>query len=299
MEVLLVAATAVPALIVLTAPLRQSGASQASLGAVSGELSGASATPQAPIPAPGHEVYGFVPYWEMDSGIAGHVARTPLTTLALFSVSTTASGSLATKASGYQKITGDIGGELIRGAHRQAQHVELVFTTFGYAKNARFFSTQTVQARTIDELVALAQRLQVDGVDVDAESVDLEHVAGYGKFVGDLRAALRAKDPAAQVSVATTGGPIGALMALAASQAGADRIFLMAYDYHAANSSPGASAPLGRRDGNPKTLSWSLDLYRQVGVPVERTILGLPLYGMSWPVSGPDIGAPQVGKGTA
>lgn len=298
-ELLLVAITAVPVLIAFTAPLRQSSAPQASLVTVSGGVAGASATPQVAIPAPGHEVYGFVPYWEMDNGIAAHVARTPLTTLALFSVSATGSGSLGTKAKGYRKITGDIGARLIRDAHRDARRVELVFTSFGSAKNARFFSRPTAEARAIVELVALAQRLDVDGINVDVELIDLERIAGYGQFVGELREALRAKIPRAQVSVATTGGPIGALMALAASQAGADRVFVMAYDYHAANSQPGASAPLGRRDGDPKTLSWSLDLYREVGVPVERTILGLPLYGMSWPASGPEIGAPQVGKGTA
>ena len=86
-------------------------------------------------------------------------------------------------------------------------------------------------------------------------------------------------------------------MALAASVADADRIFMMGYDYRVAGSDPGASAPLARRDGNMRTLSWSLDLYRDIGVPAERTILGLPLYGMSWPVTGPEPGALASGRG--
>ena len=32
-------------------------------------------------------------------------------------------------------------------------------------------------------------------------------------------------------------------------------------------------------------------------MPVEKTILGLPLYGMRWRVSGPEIGAPRLGDG--
>ena len=36
----------------------------------------------------------------------------------------------------------------------------------------------------------------------------------------------------------------------------------------------------------------SLDLYAALGVPVERTLLGLPLYGMTWPVDGPGLSAP-------
>jgi len=34
-------------------------------------------TPRAtPIPVPGHEVYGFVPYWEMEGDIVDHVRGT-------------------------------------------------------------------------------------------------------------------------------------------------------------------------------------------------------------------------------
>jgi spore germination protein YaaH len=87
-------------------------------------------------------------------------------------------------------------------------------------------------------------------------------------------------------------------MAVAAAAAGADRIFMMGYDYHWSGSEPGASAPLDRRDGSQKDLAWSLDLYRDAGVPAERTILGLPLYGMSWPVVGPELGAARNGRGS-
>jgi spore germination protein YaaH len=86
-------------------------------------------------------------------------------------------------------------------------------------------------------------------------------------------------------------------MAAAAASAGADRIFLMGYDYHYGQSDVGASAPMARRDGQEADLPWSLDLYASLGVPVEKTILGLPLYGMRWRVVGPEIGAERLGDG--
>ena len=96
--------------------------------------------------------------------------------------------------------------------------------------------------------------------------------------------------PDGRVSVATSAGLTGAAMAQVAAAAGADRIFLMGYDYHYAGSDVGASAPMDRRDGESADLVWSLDLYASLGVPVERTILGLPLYGMRWRVAGPELG---------
>ena len=127
--------------------------------------------------------------------------------------------------------------------------------------------------------------------------MDPEFVPSYGAFVGRLRKALRGDTGRGQVSVATTAHINGAAMAAAAAEAGADRIFIMGYDYHWAGSDPGASAPLDRRDGAPQDLAWSLDLYAAAGVPVQRTLLGLPFYGMSWPVTGPELGDPDTGRG--
>jgi len=251
----------------------------------------------APVPVPGHEVYGFVPYWEMDDGIAAHLRTTPLTTLALFSVTNTSSGAIMVKANGFQRINGEVGRQVIREAHERGVRVELVFTSFGLERNAGLFGDRTLQDATIASLVALVGDLELDGINVDVESLDPILVPAYGAFVQRLREAVVAADRADQVSVATSANALGAAMAVAAAGAGADRIFLMGYDYRTAGSSPGASAPLARRDGEDKDLVWSLDLYAALGVPVERTLLGLPLYGMEWPVAGPVVGAPETGRG--
>ncbi|MEO8571292.1 MAG: glycosyl hydrolase family 18 protein [Chloroflexota bacterium] len=248
-------------------------------------------------PVPGHEVFGFVPYWEMDGGIAADVARFDLTTLALFSVTHTKDGAIDTKQSGYKRITGALGKQLIREAHDRGVAVQVVYSSFGTARNARLFASATLQDATIAALVDLAKATRVDGIDVDVEQLDAGLVPAYGAFVGRLRTALRAVLPKAEVSVATGAGLAGAAMALVATVAGADRIFLMGYDYHYAGSDAGASAPMARRDGAVGDLPSSLDLYAGLGVPPERTILGLPLYGMRWRVTGPQLGALPLGDG--
>jgi spore germination protein YaaH len=300
-----VAAAVVVALVVAFGPLSggKPGASPApgssagnSPAAGQGGTDDATSQPTAP-PVPGHELFGFVPYWEMNDGIAAHLAKTPLTTLALFSVTHTKTGKIDTGQQGYKRITGAIGKQLIKEAHDRGVAVQFVYSSFGTARNERFFGSATLPDATISALVALADTTGVDGIDVDVEQLGDELIPAYGAFVGRLRDALRAKHPDAVVSVATAAGGTGAAMAAAAAQSGADRIFLMGYDYHYAGSEPGASAPMDRRDGDVADLPWSLDLYESLGVPVEKTVLGLPLYGMRWRVSGPEIGASRLGDG--
>jgi Glycosyl hydrolases family 18 len=251
-------------------------------------------------PIPGHEVYGYIPYWEMDAGIAKHVAGRDLSTIALFSVTVRRNGTLNTSGRGYKRIVDAVGRQLVREARDRGVRSEVVFSSFGAKRNERLFGGPIeTQDAAIEALVAFAADRRFDGINVDVETLDRSLVPAYGDFIARLRARLREAMPDGQVSVATGANVIGSEMAAAASAAGADRIFLMGYDYHWSGSAPGASAPLERRDGDEKDLAWSLDRYEALGVPVERTLLGLPLYGMVWPVSGPDIGAPRTGRGEA
>ena len=248
-------------------------------------------------PAPKHELYGFVPYWEIDGTIAEHLAASKATTIALFSVTHGGKGALNTTQSGYRRITGPVGRQIIADAHAGHRRVDITYTSFGRAKNARLFASQPIQDKVIAGLVALRRNLDADGIAVDVETIDDADIPAYGLFVGNLRTALRADDSRATVTVATGAGRQGAAMAVAANAGGADRIFLMGYDYRTGSSEPGASAPLGRRDGDERTLAWSLDLYEAAGIPVTRTLLGLPLYGVAWPTASADLGATATGKG--
>jgi spore germination protein YaaH len=250
------------------------------------------------IPVPKHEVYGYVPYWEMDGSIAEHIGRTDLTTLALFSVTHKRNGTLDNQT-GLKRIRGEVGGAMIRAAKQHGARVEIVYTSFGATKNRSFYGDPKAQERWLDEIIGLVEELDLDGVNMDVEALPIELVADYGAFVGRLRTALRERRPEAQVSVATQANEVGAAMAAAAAVAGADRIFLMAYDYRWAGSEPGASAPIDRIDGEVKDITWSLDLYGTLGVPTDRLILGLPLYGVTWPVTAPGFLAPSSGRGDA
>ena len=288
-----------------------------------------------PTPRPGvggSELFGYLPYWQMSEADAAYLDGAPLSTLAMFSVSARRNGAIDSRDAGYKRITSALGRRIIDEAQARGTRVELVFTSFGGNKNGIFFGRLPIPApaaspgagpsagvapsaapspaagasaappvppwhRTVDELVDLAVDLGVDGLNVDVEQLDeLDRVA-YRVFLEALRNALRAARPGATLSVATEAGLRGTGNALAASTAGVDRIFLMGYDYHWSGSQPGASSPIDRTDGL-YTLRWSIEQYVAAGVPRERILLGLPLYGMTWRTTGPDRTAPVLGRGS-
>jgi hypothetical protein len=278
-------------------------------GPSSGGTSATPGTPAAPTPLPsptprpptgGTELYGYLPYWQMTDRMATYLARVPVSTLALFSVNATASGTLKTSDIGYRRITGARGRGLIADAHARGQRVELVFTSFGSAQNTRLFDLSPAgiaqRAHAVSDLVALAANLGVDGVNVDVESVTGDISLGYVGFIGSLRAGLKALGRHATLTVATTTDHEGAELARLAIIGGADRVFLMGYNYHWSGSGPGASAPIQNRDPG-RDLTQSIVDYVDTGVPRNKILLGLPLYGMSWPVVGPDLASVALGKG--
>ena len=229
-----------------------------------------------PRPIPGHEVFGFVPYWEMNGDIAEHVAKTDLTTLALFSVTHTKTGTIDTSQTGYKRITGAIGEAADpRGARPRGRRPARLHQLRDGPQRALLRLAEGPGRDHRGPRRAGRSRSASDGINVDVEQLGDELVPAYGAFVGRLRdGAPGERSPTRRSRSATTAGPTGAAMALAAAAAGADRIFLMGYDYHYAGSELGASAPMDRRDGAEPDLPWSLDLYEAVGVPVEKTILG-------------------------
>ena len=207
-------------------------------------------------PIPGHEVYGYIPYWEMDAGIASHVADIDLSTIALFSVTVRRDGTINTSARGYKRITDTVGKRLVREAHDRGVRIEVVFSSFGAARNKRFFGGPIeAQDAAIGALVAFAKERSFDGINVDVETLDRSLVPAYGAFVSRCAIACTPRCPRARSQ--RRRGPTSSARRWPRlpPSAGADRIFLMGYDYHWSGSDPGASAPL---DGGMATRrTWS------------------------------------------
>jgi putative cell wall-binding protein len=237
------------------------------------------------------EVYAFLPYWEIDSGTDAYLRYDLLTDIALFSVGITSAGAIDPSGTGYPYVLGSTAATIVDHAHAAGVRVDMTVTSFGLAKNTAFFGNPTAMAAAAAAISNLVQSEGLDGVNLDVELLENSDFAAFGVFVGQIRSALRAWNPAARVSVATNGSLSGAGMAVQALNNGADRVFMMGYNYRTSGTSPaGSIAPIARTDGG-KSLTWTLDLYAANGVPADRILLGLPYYGRSWNTTSGDLHA--------
>lgn len=244
------------------------------------------------------EVYAYLPYWQLNAETEAYLQYDLLTDIALFSVGLTSTGSIDTGATGFTTVTGSRAAAIVSKAHAAGVRVDLTLTSFGLEKNAAFFTNPTAQATAITALTGLVNQMGLDGVNVDVELLSGTYFPAYGAFVGQLRAALRAANPAARVSVATNGNTSGANMAVAALANGADRVFIMGYSYRTNGSSPaGSVAPIVRTDAG-LSLSWTADTYAAKGVPANRIVLGLPYFGITWPTTSGALNATTTGSGS-
>ncbi len=231
------------------------------------------------------DVFGYLPYWEIDSSTDAYLRYDVLDTIALFGVAFRADGSFNTTDPSYKTVTGTTAATVIQHAHAAGDRVVITFESFNADHNAQFLSDPQAQTTFIANAIALLQQLGADGVSIDIEGLSGTYFSAYGAFVAAVRQAVLTYDPAGQVSVATNANTSGAKMAAAAAANGADRIFLMGYGYRSAGSSPvGSIDPLVTASGN-QNLTWSLDQYAANGVPAQKLILGLPLYGRQWPTA--------------
>jgi spore germination protein YaaH len=229
------------------------------------------------------EVFGYLPYWSIGSWTDDYLHYDALTDIAIFGVGIKKSGHLDTASPGYIDLMSATGAQIIGHAHARGVRVHITFQSFGSTRNAALFGSSTARATFVAEARALMRLRGVDGANLDIESLPSADWPAFAGVVTSLRNKARRDNPIARISVATYPSAAGAKLAKMATDAGADRVFIMAYNYRTALANPvGSTDPLLRADGG-LSLTTTLDSYASHGVPAGRILLGLPFYGFTWP----------------
>jgi len=148
-----------------------------------------------------------------------------------------------------------------------------------YPAIARILHNPTLLHQHVDAIVALVQRQNFAGIDIDYEELHASDQRAFTQFITELAGALHAHGKILSVAVfPQTAAPSSSqptAQDYAALGKAADQVRIMGYNFHWANSAPGATAPI----------EWirSLLRYATSQMPASKVVLGIPLFGYDWP----------------
>jgi spore germination protein YaaH len=233
-------------------------------------------------PAASREIYAYLPYWQVDAGTARRIDYRTVTTIAFFAVPIRADGSLNRRSAGYRAYVSRAARAVTNAAHAHGVRVVPTFQLFDYGQLTRmrqFLHNRSAQTRFIRQAISLMVQRRADGANVDFEPVPRSLAVPFAAFIGRFRRAVHARFPRSQLVVAT--GALASSRLIERLAPVVDRFFIMAYDYRWSGSRiPGSVAPLS---GNGLTVAATVRHYLR-HAPARKLILGVPLYGYSWPV---------------
>ena len=232
-----------------------------------------------------HEVYGYLPYWRLDSGTADRLRYELVSSIAFFGIGIKSNGALDTDWVGYKEYVGDDAAAVTNAAHDRGVRVVPTFQLFdssdGYAKMTKFLKSTAAQDRFISQALDLMAERKADGAGLDFEPVGALNPLGkyYVPFVQRFRDAMKQRFPdATLVNALSAGGSERIIKGLVGV---VDHEMVMTYNYRWSGSTiTGAIAPLDHAARNVKIhiariLQWA---------PAKSVLLGVPYYGYNWPV---------------
>jgi len=229
-------------------------------------------------------VYGYLPYWRLDSTIAGRLQYDLISTIAFFGLGIKANGNIDTAWRGYTAYMSSNAVAVTNAAHAAGVRVVPTFQLFdrsSVAKMQAFLSSTTAQDRFIAQALRLMERRSADGANIDFEPLPDRIAPAFLAFVERFGTAMRARFPSAELTVATSAGA-GRILATGLHPL-VDYMFIMTYNYHWSGSGvSGAIAPL---DNASRTVKIHIDRFLDRGIPAAKILMGIGYYGYDWPVS--------------
>ncbi|HEX2470437.1 MAG TPA: glycosyl hydrolase family 18 protein [Candidatus Limnocylindrales bacterium] len=238
------------------------------------------------------EVFGFLPYWQLNSSTL-RIQYDKISTIAYFGVGTDAAGNLLKRNADGSITTGWSGWtssrltSIINAAHSTGTRVVLTVQNFawnssGKTRQKALLGSSTARLRLARQIAAAVRDRGADGVNLDFEPLVSGYETRFTALVRTIRAELDKVRKGYQITFDTTGFIGNYPIEAATAPGGADAIFIMGYDYRGSSSSPvGSVAPLSRSGYDIRD---TVAAYA-ARVPASKLILGVPYYGRAWSTS--------------
>jgi spore germination protein YaaH len=258
---------------------------------VSGRISVPTHRPRSALPAvtpgPSITVYGYQAYWDADLYA---VPWDDLSHIALFNAGVTSAGDL------FDTSRWDDAALAVSLAQPYGTRVHLCVTNFDSAELEVLLGDITARQHLIDQLVVWQNDTGVHGINIDFEGLPSSRRAELVQFTADLEAAV------GEVVLATPAVDWSGAWDYSGLTLYAD-LFIMGYGYHWGGSSQaGPTDPLYSGSGTvwsgSHSLQWTVDDYLYYGADPDRVILGLPLYGYSYPTASDTVPDTNLGSGS-
>ncbi len=148
---------------------------------------------------------------------------------------------------------------------------------------ARVIGDEERRRAHIEDLVALADEFEFDGINIDYEALSRRDREDFTLFIDELAEALHQRDKILAVAIHPKTAPFDPredngshAQDLSAIAEAADQLHFMTYGQHGTGTDPG---PIASTVWIDEVLGFALD---ERGVPADRLFVGVPLYGEKW-----------------
>ncbi len=230
-----------------------------------------------------HEVYGYLPYWRLNSDTVTQLNYDLISTIAFFGLGIKATGDIDMAWRGSVAYMSGNAVAVTNAAHAKGVRVVPTFQLFdsgNLTKMKAFLGSTAAQNRFIGQALDLMALRSADGANFDFEPMPASMTPQYLAFLDRFDTAMDARFPdATLVNASSAGAPSSLITGLVPI---VDRQFVMTYNYRWSGSTvTGAIAPLDHASRNVKIHMKRFMAY----APKESLILGVPYYGYDWPVT--------------
>ncbi|MBI2722235.1 MAG: T9SS type A sorting domain-containing protein [Bacteroidetes bacterium] len=221
------------------------------------------------------KVFGWHPYWNGSTYTS--YQWNLLSDLCYFDYTTSPSTGNNTNAS-FAWNTASV----VTTAKANGTKIHICATMF--SGHSTFWASTTAQNTFINNIIALLNNRQGNGVNIDFEGMGSSDKVPFTNFITNLNAALNAANPNYQLSMALYAVDWSGVFDMPALSAQADFFTIMGYDYYYSGSATaGPTAPLYNFQPTYNyTLPKSITYYIKQGAPASKLLLGLPYYGREW-----------------